>query len=153
MELLEKTIRDYLPDIIHLSLATCKDNRPWACEVHFAYDDQLNLYFRSTPARRHSQEVAANPRVAGNIIKQHQPGQGPLGVYFEGTAKKLDAGDEQTKAYQCISKRFNRGPEILEEAKNPDGHQFYKVTVDNWYIFGQLDDQGAQKHHLPWSKN
>jgi len=147
---IEQTIRDYLSEVIHLSLATSKGNKPWVCEVHYAYDDKLNLYFRSTPARRHSQEIAANPNVAGNIVKQHQPGQGPLGIYFEGTAKKLDAGDDQTLAYECVSKRFNLGPEILEEAKNPEGHQFYKIAVDNWYIFGKLDDQGPIKHQLSW---
>ncbi|HLZ15367.1 MAG TPA: hypothetical protein VKQ34_05305 [Candidatus Saccharimonadales bacterium] len=36
---IEQIIRDYLPDVVHMSLATCKDNKPWVCEVHFAYDD------------------------------------------------------------------------------------------------------------------
>ncbi len=44
----EKVIREYLPKVIHMSLATCVDNRPWVCEVHFVYDDDLNLYWRST---------------------------------------------------------------------------------------------------------
>ncbi len=64
----EKIIREYIDKTIHLSLATSSDNKPWVCEVHFAYDEQLNLYFRSLKSRRHSQEIAKNPNVAGNII-------------------------------------------------------------------------------------
>ena len=68
---IEQTIREYLPGIIHMSLATCVDNKPRVCEVHFVYDNDLNLYFRSLTSRRHSQEIAINPFVSGNIVKQH----------------------------------------------------------------------------------
>ncbi|HSX35621.1 MAG TPA: pyridoxamine 5'-phosphate oxidase family protein [Patescibacteria group bacterium] len=146
----EKVIREYLPQVIHMSLGTSKDNKPWVCEVHFAWDDDLNVYFRSLTSRRHSQEIAENPNVAGNVVKQHQPGEYPLGVYFEGTAQKLDAGPEQQKAFECIDKRFQLGDKILEDAKNPEGHQFYKITVVNWYVFGKLDDEGGKKYKLPW---
>lgn len=45
---IEKTIRNYFPQVIHMSLATCADNKPWICEVHYVFDNELNLYFRST---------------------------------------------------------------------------------------------------------
>jgi uncharacterized protein YhbP (UPF0306 family) len=147
----EKVIREYLPDVIHMSLATVKDDKPWVCEVHFAYDDDLNLYFRSKTSRRHSQEIADNASVAGNIVRQHQPGEYPLGVYFEGTAKLLQAGTEQDKAFKSLDDRFKTGPRILEEAKDPEGHQFYKITVSSWYVFGKLDDEGGKKYQLKWN--
>lgn len=149
---IEKVIREYLPQTVHMSLATVRDSKPWVCEVHFAYDDDLNLYYRSTPARRHSQEIADNPRVAGNIVKQHDLGEYPLGVYFEGTAKMLRPGPEQDKAFVCIKTRLNAGDEIMEEAKDPNGHQFYKISVKNWYVFGKLDGEKGQKYQLPWGK-
>lgn len=148
----EKIIREYLPQTVHMSLATVKDNKPWVCEVHFAYDNDLNLYYRSTPARRHSQEIADNPRVAGNIVKQHELSEYPLGVYFEGTAEKLGPGPEQDKAFACISQQLKRGDDIMEETKDPEGHQFYKITVENWYVFGKLDGEKGQKYQLPWAK-
>ena len=149
----ETIVREYLPDVIHMSLATSRDNKPWICEVHFAYDENLNLYFRSLTSRRHSQEIADNPKVAGNIVRQHQPGEYPLGVYFEGTAELLEAGDEQNKAFACLDGRFNSGNRILEEAQNPAGHQFYKVIVDSWYVFGKFDEEGGKKHDLEWNGN
>ena len=149
---IEKVIREYLPEVIHMSLATSKDNKPWVCEVHFAYDDDLNLYFRSLATRRHSQEIAGNPSVAGNIIRQHPLGQYPLGVYFEGTAKMLEPGDEQNKAFQHIKERLLADDAILEEAQRDSGHKFYKITVENWYVFGKLEnDKGGQKYKLEWN--
>jgi uncharacterized protein YhbP (UPF0306 family) len=153
---IEKVIRDYLPTVVHMSLATTRDDKPWVCEVHFATDEDLNIYFRSLTSRRHSQEVATNPNVAGNIVRQHQLGEYPLGVYFEGTAHKLEAGEEQQKANQCIKEKLKIEADLLAQASNPDEHQFYKIAVTNWYVFGKLEaDKGGQKYKLEWgsSKN
>jgi len=147
---IEATIRSYLPQVIHMSLATCAHNKPWVFEVHFAYDHDLNLYFRSTPDRRHSQEIAANPNVAGNIVTQHHLGQRVRGVYFEGTAEKLSQVDSDHIAYQLVAKRFGFGPEILQEAGTDSGHGFYKITVSDYYVFDSYGPGPSAKHHLPW---
>jgi uncharacterized protein YhbP (UPF0306 family) len=146
----EKIVREYIDKTIHMSLASCKDNTPWVCEVHFAYDQDLNLYFRSLSTRRHSLEIAENPRVAGDIIKQHEMGEGAVGVYFEGTAKRLEAGEEQNKAFKNLKARLGVADEALNEAAHEDGHQFYKITVDNWYVFGRFDTPKGQKYKLVW---
>jgi uncharacterized protein YhbP (UPF0306 family) len=148
----EATIREYLPQVIHMSLATCSGDKPWVCEVHFVYDDDLNLYFRSTPARRHSQEIAANPNIAGNIVTQHHLGQPVRGVYFEGTANKLTNVDEEHIAYKLVAKRFGLGPEILEDAGTDTGHGFYQITVSDYYLFDGYKAKPATKHHLPWKR-
>src|SRR2546429_174368 len=90
----EQIIREYLPGILHMSLGTSKDSKPWVCEVHFVYDNDLNIYFRSKKIRRHSQEIAQNPNVAGNIVEQHPAEQKPRGVYFEGTAEIVENFDQ-----------------------------------------------------------
>lgn len=89
----EKYVREYIDATVHMSLATVSGDAPWVCEVHFAYDDTLNLYYRSLTSRRHSQEIAANPKVAGNIIDKYGLGDAVVGVYFEGTAELVGPGD------------------------------------------------------------
>lgn len=148
---LEKVVRDNIDNIIHMSLGTSRDNQPWVCEVHFAYDENLNLYYRSLKSRRHSEDIARNPNVAGNIVKQHALDEYPLGLYFEGTAELLEAGDEQTKAFELLRTRVLAADNALEEAATEDGHKFYKITAKNWYVFGKLDDQGGRKHKLTWN--
>jgi uncharacterized protein YhbP (UPF0306 family) len=147
----EQTVRDYLPEIMHMSLGTCANNRPWVCEVHFVYDDELNLYFRSLASRRHSQEIAANPYVAGNIVTQHPNSLKPRGVYFEGTAELMSDVDENHPAYKAFCQRLEKDGRILEEAKNPEGTRFYKITVSDYYLL-DARDAPFQKYHLPWKK-
>lgn len=147
----EKIIWDYIPQVIHMSLATAQKNTPWVCEVHFAYDEDLNLYFRSLTSRRHSKEIAKNPNVAGNIVKQHSLDDSAVGVYFEGTAKMLEPGDEETKAFECLKTRLNLDDEILNEARQKDGHKFYKITVNNFYVFGRFGAPHGKKYELKWN--
>lgn len=147
---IEQTIRNYLPQVIHMSLATCVDNTPWICEVHYVFDDDLNLYFCSTPQRRHSEEIQQNPRVAGNIVAQHVLGQKVRGVYFEGIAELLENVGENDIAYTLYCERFGTGKEILEEAKEETGHKFYKITVHYFYLFDSRESSPSKKYTLVW---
>ena len=148
----EKVIREYLTGVVHLSLATCVNNYPWICEVHFAVDRDLNLYFRSRTIRRHSKEIAENKQVAGNIVEQHVVDQETRGVYFEGEAMLLEHVDESHPGYVAYSQRFGVGKEILEEANEINGHTFYKIAVDTFYLFDTRESDPGKKYELPWLK-
>ncbi len=148
----EGVIRKYIPDVIHMSLATSDGNKPWVSEVHYVYDEDLHLYFLSKPSRRHSKEIEKNPTVAGNIIKQHMPNDYPRGVYFEGTAERVYNVDENHIAYKLYCERFDAGEDVLTEMKEEDGHQFYKVSVDTYYLFDAQESNPAHKYELKWSK-
>ena len=147
----EKIVREYVDKTIHMSLATAKDNTPWVCEVHFAYDESLNLYFRSLKSRRHSQEIANNPNVSGNIIDKYGLDDPVVGVYFEGKAELLEAGDVQNLAAKCLKDRLKIDDDIVGEAEHEDGHQFYKIAVSNWYVFGRFGGSSGQKYNLEWN--
>jgi uncharacterized protein YhbP (UPF0306 family) len=145
---IEKTIREYLETVLHMSLATASDGKPWICEVHFSLDDELNIYFRSREATRHCQEIALNPQVAGNIVEQHGMTDKPRCVSFEGRAELLEDVDENSIAYQVVAKRHNLNPEVLDMEKFP---RFYKITVSDFYMFDARESKPAQKYHLPWA--
>ena len=146
----EKTIREYLPQVIHMSLATVSGNKPWVCEVHYAYDDALNLYFVSGTNRRHSEELRNNAHVAGNIVTQHFLNQKVRGVYFEGTAEELGDIDEMHRAYQTYTKRYADSPQLVKIARAEGGARFYKVSVSDWYVLDGYVNDPPQKFHLPW---
>src|SRR4051812_4969537 len=103
-EEIEHIIRGYIPQIIHMSLATVKDSKPWVCEVHFYYDNELNLYFVSSTETRHAKELIANPHVAGNIVTQHHKDQKVRCVDFEGKATLLSS-KESDDAYAAYAAR------------------------------------------------
>ncbi len=149
----EKIVRENIDRTFHMSLATVSGNAPWVSEVHFGYDEGLNLYWRSLKTRRHSQEISANPNVAGNIIDKHGLKDYPLGLYFEGVATLLEAGAEQNLANECIKKRLQTtDKDYIAEAAD-GGHQFYKISVKNWYIFGKFDGEHGEKYKLEWNEN
>ncbi len=148
---IEQIVREYITKTIHLSLATVSGDRPWVCEVHFVYDDNLNLYFRSTAARRHSQEIAANPQVAGNIVKQHEAGEYPHAIYFEGSASQVNDDEALLEVFQLFKTQQGLDESVLEDAKKDDGHKFYKISVENWYAFGKFGGDKGQKYQLVWN--
>jgi uncharacterized protein YhbP (UPF0306 family) len=148
----EKVIREYLPNVIHMSLATTNGDKPWVCEVHYVFDDGLNLYFRSLESRRHSKDIAKNPNVAGNIVEPHGLGQKPRGVYFEGTAELLKDVQADNPACKLYCERLGTTAEDILADASSGGHQFYKITVANWYLFDTRESKPSQKYQLPWPK-
>ena len=149
---IEKIVREYVDKYLHMSLATVSGDKPWVCEVHFVYDEDLNLYWRSLVTRRHSQEIAANPNVAGNIVRQHALDEYPHAVYFEGTAKLLEDVQEQEKILPLFISRIGADESAIEDASKENGHKFYKVTVENWYAFGKFGGDKGQKYQLKRDK-
>ena len=147
----EQVIREYIDKTVHLSLATTSNNAPWVCEVHFAYDDKLNVYFRSLKSKRHSQEIADNSNVAGSIIDTYSLDDAPVGVYFEGKAELLEPGEEQNIGAECLIGRLNISNDIVEDASHDHGHQIYRISVANWYVFGRFGGPSGQKHKLEWN--
>lgn len=148
---LEQVVRDYIPRVSHLSLATCSGGRPWTCELHFGYDDALNLYFRSLGTRRHSREIDANPAVAGSIVTQHTPAEPPLGVFFEGRARRLATRTDQSLALDCLCRRLPVDPQALSDASRPDGFWLYAISVDTYFVYGGFAGQARQRYALDWS--
>lgn len=148
---IETIIRDYIPQIIHMSLATVADNKPWVCEVHFSYDDDLNLYFMSSVNTRHGQEIAKNPNVAGNIVVQHHKDQKVRCVDFEGTAEILSADEAETTAYRAYVSRYGESEGLLNEIRKDGDAKFFKISVKDFFLFDSYGDVRG-KHHLPWGK-
>lgn len=147
----EEIVREHIDKSLHMSLATVSGNKPWVCELHFAYDDDLNIYFSSLTSTRHAQEIATNPEVAGNIVKQHDLEEYPSGIYFEGNARLLKPGDEQNAAFQYMKQRLGLTQEDLEDAKDPSKHQFFKIIVTKWYAFGKFGQPSGAKYQLTWN--
>ncbi len=147
----EQAVRDSIDKTFHMSLATVSGDSPWVCEVHFAYDEELNLYWRSLKSRRHSQEIAANPKVAGNIVDKYELGEAAIGLYFEGSAQLLGPGEEQAKAAECLKARLKIDADLIEESRLEDGHQLYKTTITKFYVFGKFENAGPKKYELLWN--
>ncbi|MDN5274652.1 MAG: hypothetical protein JWP06_553 [Candidatus Saccharibacteria bacterium] len=145
----EQTIREYIPQIIHMSLATVKDNKPWVCEVHFSYDDDLNIYFASSVDSRHGQEITANPHVSANIVTQHHKDQKTRCVDFEGTATILSGEEAEKTAYQAYAKRCGASEGLLNNIRKDGNVRFFKINVENFYLTDEYSGD-RNKYALTW---
>lgn len=149
----EKAVREGISKTIHMSLGTTVNDRPWVCEVHFVCDEGLNIYWMSYPSTRHSQEIEENEYVAGNIVRQHEQGEMPNGVYFEGVAAMLRDNEEVNRVAKMLIDRLDHiDDSIFETLEKADGKRIYKVTVENWYVFGKYDEARPKKYSLEWNK-
>lgn len=149
---LQQAIKEYLPSIIHMSAASVgEDGKPWAWEVHYAFDDDLNLYWVSVMGARHSQELVKNTNIAGTIVVQHGPADAPRGVSFEGVVEIIDNVTEDHPAFKAYATRFlERAASILEgyaqEVSNPVARRIFKVNVTDYYLVAFVDGKLTKNH-------
>ena len=89
-----------------MTLATCRDNRPWCCQCFYAYVERLRgLVFSSDTTTRHIAEAMQQPIVAGSIVLETAIVGKLQGIQLEG--KILEADGELLKEIKtAYMKRF-----------------------------------------------
>ena len=100
-------IADFLAQCITLTVSTVSPNgSPRAADVYFCSDADLNVYFYSDPASRHSRNIARDPRVAVAVRVESMDWHEVKGVQLEGEAARVDDLDERQKAWRMMCAKF-----------------------------------------------
>lgn len=107
-------IHDMLAAHNTVSLATSRDDRPWAATVFYASDAALNLYFVSDSRTRHGLDIEANNLVAGAINPDCSTWSEVKGLQLEGRVRVLN-GAARLKGLGYYLTRF-RDVQALFEA-------------------------------------
>ena len=128
MSKVEDLIKQYLPTVNILQLATSYNNLPWACTLHYYSDDNLNLYWLSTVERRHSQDINSNPNVAIAIAIHENTAKEDyvIGMSMEGTAKALTGKIDETVSQGYVNKLHADEDFISDVVDGKDPNKFYK---------------------------
>src|SRR5437016_2121320 len=125
-----------------MQIATVSANKAWVASVWYAHDDDWNLYFISRRYRRHSQEIEANPNVAGAIVLPHLKGSGEKvrGLQFSGQARRTQ-GDEIARAKSLYEAKYELAAhEDLDELKKPDvTFGFYIIEPEHFVLFDEIN--------------
>lgn len=79
---------DYLAGHSVVSLATHGPDGPWAAAVFYVNED-FNLYFISSPASRHSCNLAAHAAVAASVHEDYREWREIKGIQLEGTVAQV----------------------------------------------------------------
>ena len=133
---LKTLIEQYLADAKMMQLATVANGKPWVCNVWFANDGDMNIYWFSSVTRRHSGEVAEDNHVAGAVCLSQTPEDKPRGLQFEGTAEVLDNEADVQKAIRHYAGRIFPEEKVREFMAHPDKpHKFYKITPSLFVLF------------------
>ncbi len=108
---LRDTVLSYLKEHNTMTIATSKDNVPWAATLFYANDD-FTLYFLSDPTvAQHCKNIAENSQVSVTIDEDY-----PLtkaddwrkvrGIQMKGTAELLAAEAEIAKATRVYVEKY-----------------------------------------------
>jgi len=137
---LKQLIKDYLEEAKMMQLATSSDNQPWVCNVWFASDMDLNIYWFSSQTRRHSAEVSKNNKVAAAIVLPMTPKDLPRGLQLQGVAEELTKKEDIDKAITVYKDRiFDQEiiNELMRDKEKP--HKFYKIKPTRFVLFDAVN--------------
>lgn len=87
--LTKKDVLDFLSTKQLMVLATY-GNEPWIASVFYSFDEQLNLYFISSPSTIHGKQMEKNNKVAAAIVDTNQqPSDLKRGLQIYGIVEKV----------------------------------------------------------------
>lgn len=142
-ECIKETILEFLNNHNTMSLATSRDNNPFAASLFYA-NDGFTIYFLSNPRSVHSLNLSKNPNVAITINKDYSEWRVVNGLQIKGKACKVSQEELPTAIKIYSEKRpfvkfifgdGNFSPKIADA-------QFFKVIpetimfINNEVAFG-----------------
>ncbi len=121
-----------------MQLATVGKTGPWICTVHFIEDEALNLYWLSLPDRRHSKELAENPRVAITVaVKPEMP---VIGIQAEGIAKEVQDPEIIKNVMEKYVAKYKIGDTFYGNfIAGNNKHKLYKFTPNRFSLFDEVN--------------
>ncbi len=146
-----KLIKEYLESTKMMQLATSINNQPWVCNVWFASDDDLNIYWFSSSTRRHSNEIMKNNKVAAAFVFPQTPEDTPRGLQLQGAAAVLDKKDDIEKAISVYKGRIFPKETIVKLMKDKTKpHKFYRIKPTQFVLFDGVNfgDDWRQEYNL-----
>lgn len=88
---LQHLTREVLEKGYLLTIAVQDNDGVWAADVIYIYDDAFNLYWMSTPERRHSMAIdSGHNQIAGAIAVTQGPDEPDEGLQLSGLATRVD---------------------------------------------------------------
>ena len=129
----------------YMALGTAAaDGHPWVTPVWFATEDYRSFHWVSSPAAKHSRNLAAHPEVAIAIFDSSVPVGGAQAVYMKGLAAEL-TGDELASGLEVFDRvsRKDIGREWgLDDVQGPAPIRLYRATIsEHWVLIPGRDPE------------
>lgn len=136
-------IRSFLQTSRTATLATVnEDGAPAACNVQYAQDDELNLYFVSNDQSDHSRNIVRDGRVALTVYAHDDRAQNIHGVQIRGVAEALCKAGDCNQAWEIYTSKFTFAAALPQFAEVLRNETFFRIRptwlrwIDNRKKFG-----------------
>ncbi len=147
----EKLVAEYLEDSRLMQVATVDGDKPWICTVYFVCDERKNLYWMSTPERRHSKEIKNHNKVAVAIVVKHD--WPIIGLQVEGVAEMITDIDEIESVASKYVAKYGVGKDFVKNYKAGTAqHRLYKVTPKAMVLFDEVNFSGDPRQAIGLSE-
>jgi uncharacterized protein YhbP (UPF0306 family) len=138
MDGVERRVRELLKNGSMMQLATVSGGQPWCCTVFFVSDENLNIYWISTPERRHSQEIHSHTKVAAAFPMQHVPGKSVVGIQMGGEAIQVVDSDEMQRMIHLYADKYKIGDSWrVDFIAGKNSHKLYRITPNEIVLFDE----------------
>lgn len=135
-----ETVRAFLETQSTLALATVDEaGNPQAAPLFYVSDDDLNLYWLSSPTSRHSLNLAANKQVAATIYPAVWEWTEIRGLQIEGEAGIVRNNAHREAILTRYRHKFNLTPDlntIIEQSTLYSLRPTWVRWLDNGVSFG-----------------
>lgn len=110
-----------------MQLATSVNDEPWACNLHFYADDDLNLYWISSESRKHSEDIVKNPQIAVAIMIHENTREADyvIGISMQGIGQLLGSKVDKKIAAAFIKKHKEPSDYLDNVLDGSSSHKFY----------------------------
>jgi hypothetical protein len=133
------TAKNIIDENIYMVLGTVNETGiPWVSPLYYAARRYTDFYWVSSPAARHSVNLALRHQVSIVIFDSRaQIGTGQ-GVYMEAVACELTetALEDGIEVFSRASIADGAGAWILENVRAPAQYRLYKATVTGHWVLG-----------------
>ena len=141
MELTKKHILEYLKQHNLMQLATYGESHPWIASVYYSFDQDLNLYFLSSPKTIHCKQIKENSQVSVAITNSSQSISGDKkGLQLYGHAEQISDVAKIKHSLHLWKQQLGVTDESLSYenmAKKVISSKMYKITPKKIKFFNQ----------------
>lgn len=128
----------------YLTLATAdRAGLPWPSPVWYAHSGYREFFWVSTPAARHSRNLAERPQAGIVIFDSHVPAGTAQAVYMTATAAEMTPGEllAGIEVFSARSQSLGLKPWTPEEVCAPASLRLYRASVFELFVI----DRGDQR--------
>lgn len=142
-------ISKYLVDHVQMSASTAGEF-PWIFTAYYATDNDLNIYFLTSPSTIHGKQLVGNPKVAVAIADSPQALNGKkAGLQLSGVCTLLTAESEVRSALDLWRAKLKvESPDYTFKGMQAGkiSGRIYKITPKKLKFFNEaLQEEGKEK--------